>query len=97
MVHTKSLLKAGIVYLSEDRKNDGLFLRLSNKENILAAKIPDLCKCGIYSKRSEGNVVRDVIEKLYIQPPNPNIGTGNLSGGNQQKVLLENGSLVIQI
>ena len=81
-------IKAGIVYLSEDRKNDGLFLRLSNKENILAAKIPDLCKCGIYSKRSEGTVVRDVIEKLYIQPPNPNIGTGNLSGGNQQKVLL---------
>ena len=81
-------IKAGMVYLSEDRKNDGLFLRLSVKENVLASKIPEFCRCGMYSKKDEGSVVRDIIDKLYIQPPNPNIGVGNLSGGNQQKVLL---------
>ncbi len=81
-------IKAGMVYLSEDRKNDGLFLRLSVKENILGAKIPDFCNCGVYSTRHEGKTVREMITKLYIQPPNPNVGVGNLSGGNQQKVLL---------
>ncbi len=81
-------IKSGMVYLSEDRKNDGLFLRLSVKENVLAAKVTDFCNCGVYSKRHEGKTVRSMIEKLYIQPPNPNVGVGNLSGGNQQKVLL---------
>ena len=81
-------IKSGIVYLSEDRKNDGLFLRLSVKENVLAAKIPEFCCCGMYTCRHEGTVVRDIIDKLNILPPDPKLGVGNLSGGNQQKVLL---------
>ncbi len=81
-------IKAGLVYLSEDRKNDGLFLRLSVKDNVLAAKIDDFCNMGVYSKKQEGKTTEDMIKKLNIQPPLGSVGAGNLSGGNQQKVLL---------
>ncbi|GKX29303.1 ribose ABC transporter ATP-binding protein [Vallitalea longa] len=81
-------ISKGFAYLSEDRKSQGLFLRLTNEENILSALIPMCSSKGIYKKRNAGDVVTEQIEKLKISPPNPHVGVGSLSGGNQQKVLL---------
>ncbi len=81
-------LKDGITYLTENRKTEGLALRLDVKENILAGIIPQLSPNGVYQEAKGLQKVKDLIGELSIYPPDPERITGNLSGGNQQKVLL---------
>ena len=82
------MLDKGLAYLSENRKTEGLALRLSNRDNILASIISRLSRKGFFIPRKGDPVVKDLYEKLSIYPPDPTIGTSNLSGGNQQKILL---------
>lgn len=81
-------LQQGIAYLTENRKTEGLALRLSVEDNILAPLIPKFCKNIWYQKRGGSNVVMELIDHLNIQPPVPSKSMAELSGGNQQKVLL---------
>ena len=81
-------IKAGIAYLTEDRKLQGLFLRLSVKQNILAPLIDQHSNKMIYSPGKGGSVPGEMINKLKIMPASESIDVSNLSGGNQQKVLL---------
>jgi ribose transport system ATP-binding protein len=83
-----SAIKHGLLYLSEDRKTDGLFLRLSVKHNMVSAIIDRHTCCGIYSTRHENAKTTELIEKLDIITPSASADVSNLSGGNQQKVLL---------
>ncbi len=83
------MLNKGISYLSENRKTEGLALRLSNHENILSVIIERLSDWGFYRPGKKGKaIVQNLYEDLAIYPPNPEVKTSNLSGGNQQKVLL---------
>ncbi len=83
------MLKAGIAYLSENRKTEGLALRLTNRVNLLSSIIPKLSTFGFYTPKKEGiKITEDLYKALAIYPPNPDVTTSNLSGGNQQKVLL---------
>jgi len=81
-------LQYGIAYLTEDRKNEGLALRLTVGENILACLTPKYYKNFLYHKQNGGEVVKKLIKDLRIQPPDSSANTLKLSGGNQQKVLL---------
>ncbi len=81
-------ISMGIGYLTEDRKSQGLSLRLSIGENVTAALIPEHTKNFIYNKKLAEPVMVEQIKNLNIQPPVPAMSVGNLSGGNQQKVLL---------
>ena len=81
-------IKHGMLYLSEDRKTDGLFLRLSLKQNIVSAIIDRNTQYGIYSSRHENTITTELIEKLDIITSSATATVSNLSGGNQQKVLL---------
>lgn len=81
-------MEHGMLYLSEDRKTDGLFLRLSVKQNIISAIINRHTRCGIYSTRHENEKTAELIKKLDILTSSPITDVSNLSGGNQQKVLL---------
>jgi len=78
----------GIGYLTEDRKIEGLALRLQVDENILSAVTPRLTRGLIYNKRHGRKQVKELIDKLSIYPPVPSRTAATLSGGNQQKVLL---------
>lgn len=78
----------GIGYLSEDRKIEGLALRLSVDDNVLSAVIPRLTNGLLYSKKSGRKRVKELIKELSIYPPDPSRTAATLSGGNQQKVLL---------
>ena len=78
----------GLAYLSEDRKEDGLFLRLSVRLNLLAASLPLHSKAGLYFPRNESSVTQRYLEELAIVTASPENDVGTLSGGNQQKVLL---------
>ncbi len=81
-------IRSGVVYLTESRKYDGLAVRLTVGENTLAASIPDYTKGGLYKPSSASNLVSDLINMLNIYPPEPSRPVTNLSGGNQQKVLM---------
>ncbi len=81
-------IKSGLVYLTEDRKSQGLSIRLSVGENILAALIPEHTKHMVYLPRMGEPEIEKQIEELNIHPHDPSVSTNNLSGGNQQKVLL---------
>lgn len=83
-----SAIKKGIAYLTENRKEEGLALRTTISSNLLTALIPELSKYGIYFSSKGRKTVSDLIEKLQIYPNDSKIEVSNLSGGNQQKVLL---------
>jgi ABC-type sugar transport system ATPase subunit len=81
-------LEQGIAYLTEDRKTEGLALRLAVDDNVLAPIIDRLSAASIFSKARGATTVTDLVAELAIYPPDPSRTVGNLSGGNQQKVLL---------
>jgi ABC-type sugar transport system ATPase subunit len=78
----------GLVYLSEDRKTEGLFLRLPVKTNLMAARLPLLSKWGFYAPGDAPSLVRTFMDELDIVAVSGEVDAGTLSGGNQQKVLL---------
>jgi ribose transport system ATP-binding protein len=81
-------LEQGIAYLTEDRKLEGLALRLAVDDNLLSAIVDRLSRASVYSKSRGKQIVERLIGELAIYPPDPARPVGNLSGGNQQKVLL---------
>jgi ABC-type sugar transport system ATPase subunit len=84
----REAIRAGIAYLTEDRKSQGLALRLDVAANILSAIIPRQCTAGLYFRGRGKGLLADLIDTLQVHPPDPSRPAGNLSGGNQQKVLL---------
>lgn len=83
-----SAIDNGFAYLSEDRKTEGIIPNMSVRENITLAILPKISKCGIVNKKREEEIVQDFITKLNIKTPHMNKKIRELSGGNQQKVLL---------
>jgi len=81
-------IREGFAYLTEDRKSQGLALRLDVADNVLAGVIGRHARGGVYARQSGSSVVQDMIAQLQIQPPDASRNVANLSGGNQQKVLL---------
>ena len=81
-------MEHGMLYLSENRKTAGLFLRLSVKQNMVSAILGQYTRCGIYSSRHENTKTEELIRKLDIITSSVSVDVSNLSGGNQQKVLL---------
>jgi len=78
----------GLVYLTEDRNVDGLFPRLPVRENLVAALLRRHSRVGLYFARHEASVTARFLDELSIAAASPETDAGNLSGGNQQKVLL---------
>jgi ribose transport system ATP-binding protein len=82
-------IAAGIVYLTEDRKNQGVFLDMSVHDNInLAVFGRDAKAGGVLSLGKAMSRAVGAIQSLAIRVPGPQVTVGALSGGNQQKVLL---------
>ncbi len=84
----KSAKKHGIAFLTEDRKLEGLTLDFSVKSNIVAANLPSICAGGVTSNKLENQIADEYIERTRIKTPHRNQKVGNLSGGNQQKVVV---------
>ncbi len=77
-----------IAYVTEDRKGNGLILSKSIKENTSLANLNSLAKGTVIDKDKEYQVAEEYRGKLSIKTPSVEQLVGNLSGGNQQKVLL---------
>ena len=84
-------LNAGIAYISEDRKGDGLILGLSVKDNMSLCALKDLSKGWQLDHQAESVAVGDFIKLFNIKTPSMNQIIGHLSGGNQQKVAIAKG------
>ena len=80
-------IRAGIVYLSEDRKDEGLILMHSLAENIALPNLDKLCR-PVLDRRKERRVSRDYIRDLKIKAYSELAEAKSLSGGNQQKVVI---------
>lgn len=81
-------IKVGIGLVPEERREQGLVLKLSVRENISLANLKSVSFFGFISKRKDMSVAKRFIEMLSIKTPSPEQIVANLSGGNQQKVVL---------
>ena len=79
-------IKAGIAYVSEDRKGDGLILIDDIKQNITLANLKKFSPNGLINKNEEVKIASWYKESMNIKAPSIEQKVGNLSGGNQQKV-----------
>ena len=84
----KSAIKNGIGLLTEDRKSQGLVMRMSVKENITLPSINQFSKWGIINNKKEKLAAEKYRNELDIKITSDNQIAMNLSGGNQQKVVL---------
>ena len=78
----------GVAYVPEDRKEHGLVLIQSVKENITVAKLQKLARMAVINEHEENIVAEDFCKRLNTKTPTILQTTGHLSGGNQQKVVL---------
>lgn len=88
----KDALDAGIAFISEDRKADGLVLGLSVKENMTLSALRHFSHAsGQLHHSKERDAVDEYIDTFNIKTPGRHQPVGNLSGGNQQKVAIAKG------
>ena len=84
----REAIEAGLAYVTEDRKGNGLILSESIAKNNNLARIEKVCNKGIIDVHKENSVAEEYRERLGTKTPSVQQNVGNLSGGNQQKVLL---------
>ncbi|XOK59433.1 sugar ABC transporter ATP-binding protein [Paenibacillus elgii] len=81
-------IRAGIALVTEDRKDEGLLLNLSVKDNISLPNLKDVSSFGFVSSSKETGISDRLISQLLIKTPNGEQKVSSLSGGNQQKVVI---------
>lgn len=86
--HPRQSIKHGIGLATEDRKAQGLFLNLSIKTNMTMACLEKFSKAGVVNNKKEQSNVEAYVKELDIRTSSVNKKVVELSGGNQQKVVL---------
>ncbi len=82
-------IKNGVVLAPEDRKKDGLCTKLSIRHNLTLPNLDIVCnKLGVVDSKKEEALCSKAVVDLKIKAPNVEVDSGNLSGGNQQKVVV---------
>ena len=81
-------IAAGMGFCTEDRKSEGIVPEMSVAENMMLAMMPKLSKSGIIDEKAQRAIVERFIKQLGIKCSGPDQKVRELSGGNQQKVLL---------
>ena len=88
LAHPKAAMDAGIAYVTEDRKGNGLILIQDIKYNTTISNLEKLTEGIVINENEEINVANDFKKSIGIKAPSIKQLVGNLSGGNQQKVSL---------
>ena len=89
--HLKSprdAIRLGLGFCSEDRKDEGIFPNMTVMENMTIGVLDEVSEFGVMSSRAQAQIAEMYIEKLKIKVSGPHQRMRELSGGNQQKVLL---------
>lgn len=84
----RQAIAAGIGFITEDRKSEGLLLEKSIEENIVIANLKKVSQKAVLSKEEQTKLVKNGIKEFRIKCFGPEHECRNLSGGNQQKVIL---------
>jgi ribose transport system ATP-binding protein len=84
----RDAVKAGICYLTEDRKNQGLFLEMNIKNNMSSANMKAVSHGFWLDEKLEDELANRYVEQLSIKIPGIEYPINSLSGGNQQKCLV---------
>ena len=84
----KDAIANGVYLMSEDRRRTGLILEMSIRENITLPALAAYASAGLIDRFAERKVAQDGCSKLNIKAPSIEETVANLSGGNQQKVVL---------
>jgi ribose transport system ATP-binding protein len=80
--------RAGLAFVTDDRRGAGLMLRMSVGLNLVMSIIRRISPNGLLSARRQDDAIKSSFGNFDIRPKNPGIAVGALSGGNQQKVVL---------
>jgi ribose transport system ATP-binding protein len=81
-------IRHGIGFVTEDRKGQGLVLDMAVRENFSLSHLEDYCRYDFVDVGKEGEACRDYVQSLGIKTPSIEQRVVNLSGGNQQKVII---------
>ncbi len=81
-------VESGIAYVPRERKVEGIVGGMSVFENMTLSQMQNYSRLGVLDLRKERELARDWIDRLSIKASSENADCGNLSGGNQQKVVL---------
>ena len=81
-------ISAGIGFCTEDRKKEGLALKLSILLNMTLVRLPLLSKFGVINRQKQRAAADEYMQSISIKAPSVSQLVGNLSGGNQQKVVV---------
>lgn len=84
----EAAVRNGISYMSEDRKGEGLLLKMSIQDNEIYASLSQYMKYGIMNFKKRNETVESMKKRLRLKMSSPQELVGNLSGGNQQKVVI---------
>ena len=84
----RDAVRARIAFLTEDRKRDGLVMPCSIRDNIGLASLPQMSRWGVLDRRRQREQVLGKVQELNIRPAQIERLVRQLSGGNQQKVVL---------
>jgi ABC-type sugar transport system ATPase subunit len=81
-------IRAGMGFVPEDRKQQGLFLNMAVRENIVMSAMDKITRWGVVNFKRADRISHEFVEKLDIRTPSLRQRIRNLSGGNQQKVII---------
>ena len=84
----RDAIKNGIYLIPEDRRHSGLILDVPVRENITLPALSRYASAGLINNKAECKISNEMCEKLNVKTPSIETNAGNLSGGNQQKVVL---------
>jgi len=86
--HPGQAIRQGMGFVPEDRKLQGLFLNMAVRENLVIAALPEISRFSFVNFKRADQMAREFVDKLNIRTPNLKQLVRNLSGGNQQKVII---------
>jgi ribose transport system ATP-binding protein len=86
--NARDAINRGIIYLSEDRRNESILPNMNIRENITISNIAKYGSAGFISRLKESRVSDNMVKSIRIKTPSIENNIMNLSGGNQQKVVI---------
>ena len=87
LASTAEARRRGLAFVTDDRRGSGLMLRQTTGRNLVMSVLQRISPFGLMSRSAEAESVGHAIRQFDIRPPRADLTVGNLSGGNQQKVV----------
>ncbi len=85
---SRDAIQAGIGFVTEDRKDQGVILNMTVRENVSLASLEKVTSGGFIQGGAERQEAQESVQRLRVRTPSIEQRVGNLSGGNQQKVVI---------